>query len=70
MPNKKWKYVVSYVNPLDLEDKTPAKREEEVVRVEATTVTRALTRAKALINEEWEGLETSQVVIVECRRVG
>lgn len=66
--NKTWSYVVTYVNPIDLEDKTPAQRGEETVEVKATTVTRALTKAKTLINDEWEGLESSQIVIIECTR--
>lgn len=68
MPNKTWSYVVTYIDPGDLETKTPAKRAEETVNVEATTVGRALTKAKAAINDDWEGLEASQIVIVECRR--
>lgn len=68
MANKTWNYVVTYVNPLDLEDKTPAQRGEEQVKVQATSVPRAVSKAKKEINDEWEGLETSQIVIVECAR--
>lgn len=68
MANKTWKYTVVYVDPIDLEDKTPAQREEHEVSVEATTVPRAVSKAKKLINDEWEGLDASQIVIVECRR--
>jgi hypothetical protein len=66
--NKSWDYVVSYVDPIDLEDRTPAQRGELTVKVSATTVPRAISKAKVLINEEWEGLESSQIVIVDCRR--
>lgn len=68
MANKTWNYEVYYVNPLDLEDKTPAQRGEEVCKVQATSVPRAVSKAKKEITEEWDGLENSQIVIVECRR--
>lgn len=68
MANKTWEYVVSYVDPIDLEEKTPAQRGELEVKVSATTVPRAVSKAKAMINEDWEGLEASQIVIVDCRR--
>jgi hypothetical protein len=68
MANKTWKYSVFYVDPIDLEDKTPAQRSEHELSVEATTVARAVSKAKKLINDEWDGLEASQIVIVECRR--
>lgn len=66
--NKSWDYVVTYVNPFDITEKTPAQRAEETVEVNATTVQRALTKAKALIHEEWEELDNSLIVIVDCRR--
>lgn len=68
MANKTWDYLVSYVDPIDLEDKTPAQRGELEVKVSATTVPRAVSKAKAMINEEWDGLENAQIVIVDCRR--
>lgn len=70
MANKTWNYEVYYVNPEDLEDKTPAQRGEEVVKVQATSVSRAVSKAKKEIADEWEGLDNSQIVIVECRRAG
>lgn len=67
MANKTWKYVVSYVNPED-DDKTPAQRGEISLNVSATSVPRAVSKAKKDIVEEWDGLESKDIVIVECRR--
>lgn len=67
MANKTWKFTVTYQSPEDA-DKTPMQRAEESVQVEATTAQRALNKAKAVVCEEWEGVEAKDVVFLDVYR--
>lgn len=67
MANKTWEYVVTYQSPEHMH-LTPAQREEEMCRVQATTAPRALSKAKKDILDDWEGVEAKDLVILDvCR---
>jgi hypothetical protein len=68
MANKTFQYEVHYVNPDDL-DLTPAKRRELSTSVSATSVPRAVSKAKKQILEDWE-MEARDLVIVAVFRPG
>lgn len=69
MANKTWKYTVTYQSPEDF-DKTPAKRGEEFVDVEATTAKRAIAKATKEIVDEWAGVDARDIVILDALRTG
>ena len=68
MANKKWSYIISYVNPADLDTKTPAQRGEIEFLVDATSVPRAVSIAKKIIVGEHPGITAGQIVIVDVVR--
>lgn len=67
MPNKTWKYTVTYQSPED-QDLTPAKRREESIDVEATTAKRAISKAVTAILDEWDGVEARELVVLDAYR--
>ena len=69
MANKKWEFLVSYIDPADF-DQTPAKRGEIDLTVSATSVSRAISIAKKGFLQEFEseGLTARDFVPVECVR--
>lgn len=68
MANKKWSYIVAYVDPADLDTKTPAQRGEIEFLVDATSVPRAVSIAKKIISGEHPGITAGQIVIVDVVR--
>lgn len=67
MANKNWDYVVSYVDP-DTLHLSPGQREELDFSVKATSVPRALSKAKAEIKANHEGIEAGQIVVLDIVR--
>jgi hypothetical protein len=66
MANKVWPYVVCFQDPEDAE-LTPAKRREQSVQVDATSASRAISKAIVEIMDEWDVEKRHIVILDACR---